>query len=110
MPRRKRSADYLLAADEVDPKVASASVGASRQNRDKYFQERKLIPAVVRRWQEFLAKDAKAAAPSSVWALWHAFAKLPDDKFEAEAAKLKVGQASSLTSGSKARLGRKLGS
>ena len=95
---RKRSADYLLAADEVDPKVASASAGASRQNRDKYFQERKLIPAVVRRWQEFLAKDAKAAAPSPVWSLWHAYVKLPDDKFEAEAAKLKVGQASSLTS------------
>ena len=97
---RKRAADYLLAADEVDPKVARTSAGASRQNRDKYFQERKLVPAVVARWQEFLAKDAKASVPGSIWALWHAYAKLPDDKFAEEAAKLKVGQASSLTTNS----------
>jgi len=85
---RKRTADYLLAADEVDPKVARASAGASRQNRDKYFQERKLVPVVVQRWQDFLAKDAKANSPSSLWSLWHAYAKLPDDKFTEEAAKV----------------------
>ena len=85
---RKRSADYLLAADEVDPKVARASAGASRQNRDNYFQERKLVPAVVSRWQDFLAKDAKANSPGSVWSLWHAYAKLPDANFAEEAAKV----------------------
>jgi mono/diheme cytochrome c family protein len=87
---RKRTADYLLAADEVDPKVARTSAGASRQNRDKYFQERKLVPVVVERWQDFLAKDAKANPPGSVWSLWHAYAKLPDDKFAEEAAKLDI--------------------
>lgn len=97
---RKRTADYLLAADEVDPKVARASATASRQNRDKYFQERKLVPTAVRRWQDYLAKSASAKTPDPIWGLWHAYAKLPDDKFEAEAAKLKVGQASSLTSNS----------
>jgi len=85
---RKRTADYLLAADEVDPKVARASATAQRRDRDKYFQERKLVPAVVRRWQDYLAKSASAKTPDPVWSLWHIYAKLPDDKFEAEAAKL----------------------
>ncbi len=87
---RKRTADYLVAADEVDPKVARASATATRQNRDKYFQERKLIPAVVRRWQDFLAKSAGAKTPDPLWAAWHAYAKLPDDKFAEEAAKVVV--------------------
>jgi len=82
---RKRTADYLLAADEVDPKVARASATAQRRDRDKYFQERKLVPAVVRRWQDYLAKSASAQTPDPVWSLWHAYAKLPDDKFETEA-------------------------
>ncbi|NDB74899.1 MAG: DUF1549 domain-containing protein, partial [Verrucomicrobia bacterium] len=90
---RKRSADYLLAADEVDPKVARASAGASRQNRDKYFQERKLVPAVVARWQDFLAKAAKANSPGSVWSLWHAYAKLPDTNFAEEAVKVDTSNA-----------------
>ena len=89
---RKRTADYLLAADEVDPKVARASSGASRQNRDKYFQERKLVPAVVQRWQDYLAKDAKSNSPASVWSLWHAYAELPDATFVEEAAKLDTRQ------------------
>ena len=87
---RKRTADYLLAADEVDPKVARASAEASRQNRDKYFQERKLIPAVVRRWQDFLAKSASAKSPDPLWSAWHAYATLPDDKFAEAAAKAGV--------------------
>ena len=85
---RKRTADYLLAADEVDPIVARASATASRQNRDKYFQERKLIPTAVRRWQDYLAKSASAKTPDPVWSLWHVYAKLPDDKFAEEAAKV----------------------
>ena len=87
---RKRTADYLLAADEVDPKVARASANAQRRDRDKYFQERKLVPAVVRRWQDYLAKSASAKTPDPVWSLWHAYAKLPDDKFAEEAAKVIV--------------------
>ncbi len=87
---RKRTADYLLAADEVDPKVARASASATRQNRDKYFQERKLIPAVVRRWQDYLAKSASEKTPDPVWSAWHGYAKLPDDKFGEEAAKVIV--------------------
>ncbi|MFA6542966.1 MAG: PSD1 and planctomycete cytochrome C domain-containing protein [Limisphaerales bacterium] len=87
---RKRTADYLFAADEVDPKVVRASSSASRQNRDKYFQEHKLVPAVVRRWQDHLARSASAKTPDSVWSLWHAYAKLPDDKFTGEAAKLDI--------------------
>ena len=82
---RKRTTDYLLAADEVDPKVARASATAQRRDRDKYFQERKLVPAVVRRWQDYLAKSASAQTPDPVWSLWHAYAKLPDDRFAAEA-------------------------
>ncbi len=87
---RKRTADYLLAADEVDPKVARASAEASRQNRDKYFQERKLIPAVVHRWQDFFAKSASAKTPDSLWSAWHAYAKLPDATFAEEATKVVV--------------------
>ena len=87
---RKRSADYLLAADEVDPKVARASAEASRQNRDKYFQERKLIPAVVRRWQDFFAKSASAKTPDPLWSTWHVYAKLPDATFAEAAAKVVV--------------------
>ncbi len=87
---RKRTADYLLAADEVDPTVARASATAQRRDRDKYFQERKLVPAVVQRWQEFLAKSASAKRPDPVWSVWHAYAKLPDDKFAEEAAKVVV--------------------
>ncbi len=87
---RKRTADYLVAADEVDPKVARASATATRQNRDKYFQERKLVPAVVRRWQDYLAKSASAKTPDAIWAAWHAYANLADDKFAEEAAKLVV--------------------
>ncbi len=87
---RKRTADYLLAADEVDPKVARASAGATRQNRDKYFQERKLVPAVVRRWQDFLAKSASAKTPDPLWSVWHAYARLPDDTFAEAAAKVVV--------------------
>lgn len=87
---RKRTADYLLAADEVDPKVARESASASRQNRDKYFQERKLVPAVVRRWQDYLAKSASAKAPDLLWSAWHAYAKLPDNMFAEEAPKVIV--------------------
>jgi len=82
---RKRTGDYLLAADEVDPKVAHASANAQRRDRDKYFQERKLVPAVVRRWQDYLAKDARENSPVSMWSLWHAYAKLDDATFAAEA-------------------------
>ncbi len=87
---RKRTADYLLAADEVDPKVARASANAQRRDRDKYFQERKLVPAVVRRWQDYLAKSAKSEAPDSIWSAWHAYAKLPEATFTEEAAKVDV--------------------
>ncbi|NBV20576.1 MAG: DUF1553 domain-containing protein [Proteobacteria bacterium] len=87
---RKRTADYLLAADEVDPKVARASATATRQNRDKYFQERKLVPAVVSRWQDYLSKTTKSATPDPVWSLWNTYAKLPDDKFADEAVKVSV--------------------
>ena len=82
---RKRTADYLLAADEVSPQVARASATAQRRDRDKYFQERKLVPAVVRRWQDYLAKSATAKTPDPVWSAWHAYAKLPDATFESEA-------------------------
>jgi mono/diheme cytochrome c family protein len=87
---RKRTADYLLAADEVDPKVARASASATRQNRDKYFQERKLIPAVVHRWQDFFAKSVSAKTPDPLWSVWHAYAKLPDATFAEAAAKVVV--------------------
>ncbi len=87
---RKRAADYLLAADEVDPKVARASASATRQNRDKYFQERKLIPAVVHRWQDFFAKSVSAKTPDPLWSTWHAYAKLPDATFAEAAAKVVV--------------------
>ncbi|MBI5799244.1 MAG: PSD1 domain-containing protein [Verrucomicrobia bacterium] len=82
---RKRTADYLLAADEVSPQVARASATAQRRDRDKYFQERKLVPAVVRRWQDFLAKSSNAQTPDPVWSLWHAYAKLPDATFDSGA-------------------------
>ncbi|MFM8470526.1 MAG: PSD1 and planctomycete cytochrome C domain-containing protein [Limisphaerales bacterium] len=87
---RKRSADYLLAADEVDPKVARASASASRQNRDKYFQERKLVPAVVSRLQYFLAKDAKAIARATGGSDSEELANLDDATFAAEAAKVDI--------------------
>jgi mono/diheme cytochrome c family protein len=92
---RKRTADYLLAADEVDPKVARASATAQRRDRDKYFQERKLVPAVVQRWQDYLAQSASAKTPDPVWSLWHAYAKLPDDKFAETAAQMSLPTGSS---------------
>lgn len=72
---RHRLTEYLLAQRELEK--------YPEQGFDQVLSADDLIPAVVRRWESYLARAAVTEDP--VWTAWLAFAQLPDDGFAAAA-------------------------
>jgi hypothetical protein len=75
---RARVTDYLLAQRELNR--------YPEEGFDQIIAPDDLVPATVRRWRDYLARDSTRNAP--VFSAWHAFAQLPDDEFSARAAQV----------------------
>jgi hypothetical protein len=75
---RRSVGDYLLAAHETQ--------GKSDADREELARSRKLSPEVVQRWQKAL--EEWPGEPPGLLAIWRAYAALPSEDFEAEAARL----------------------
>ncbi|MEZ6062636.1 MAG: PSD1 and planctomycete cytochrome C domain-containing protein [Planctomycetaceae bacterium] len=73
---RSRVRDYLHAQTELHKYPPSGF--------DQIFQESDLLPAFVRRWEDYLRDARRSSDP--VWVPWHRFRDLPDDQFESQAA------------------------
>jgi hypothetical protein len=73
---RARVTDYLLAQLELNK--------YPEEGFDQILASDDLVPAMVRRWRDYLARASAPADP--VWSAWHAFARLPDGEFAARAA------------------------
>ena len=74
---RKRAADYLLAAEKARHRPSTDQFQAVALKDG-------LNPTMIVRWQQYLEKTAATHHP--VWALWHALAGAPQDKFAEQAA------------------------
>lgn len=70
---RSRIMDYLTAQTQLDTFPA--------QGFDQVFQEGDLLPAFVRRWEQYLRHAKRTNDP--VFIPWHAYAELRDDDFAA---------------------------
>lgn len=68
---RDRVADYLFAQSELDKYPANGF--------DQIFSQDDLLPAFVRRWEQFLRKANKNRDPR--FTAWHRFAQLPPETF-----------------------------
>ncbi len=75
---RARAGDYLAAQLELEK--------YPEQGFDQILTKDDLLPAVVRRWQVYLAQAARAGDP--VFAAWHAYAVLDRAQFADQAANI----------------------
>jgi hypothetical protein len=72
---RARVTDYLLA--QLEPEKYP------EEGFDQIIAPDDLVPATVRRWRDYLARDGTRAGP--VFVAWHAFAGLSGDEFSGHA-------------------------
>jgi cytochrome c553 len=79
---RRRAADYLLAAHALRDQPSTQDFMLLADGPD-------LNPTMILRWKTYLERTRKAYHP--VFALWHAFADLPEKDFPARAAALCAG-------------------
>ena len=68
---RQRLADYLFAQSELDKYPANGF--------DQIFEPNDLLPAVVRRWSNYLRKSS--TQPNSLFLPWQLYSNLPEEDF-----------------------------
>ena len=73
---RERASDYLLAAHAIRNQPPADDFMLIADKGD-------LNPTMIARWRAFLEATRKKNDPA--WALWHRFADLPDEEFQARA-------------------------